>query len=59
MMLLCTSCEVGCASCESGPTILAHQIRGRQTVIVCLDCADRYYQDQLTLQLIANEKAGA
>jgi len=48
-----------CTSCKTRAEVLAHQIRGRQTFIVCLDCADRYYQDQLTRQLIANEKAGA
>lgn len=48
-----------CRSCKMRAEVLAHQIRGRETFIVCLDCADRYYQDQLTRQLIANEKVGA
>ena len=39
--------------------ILAHQIRGRNEVAVCLDCADRYYQDQLTKSLIQSAKVGA
>lgn len=47
-----------CTSCKMGAEVLAHQIRGRETFIVCQDCADRYYQDQLTHWLIANEQVG-
>lgn len=45
-----------CTQCSTLATVLAHQIRGRETVAVCLDCADRYYQDQLTKSLIAKKK---
>jgi len=48
-----------CNNCAARVDVLAHQIRGTQTVIICLDCADRYYQDQLTKSLIAKEKVGA
>ena len=48
-----------CTSCKTSAEVLAHQSRGRETFIVCLDCADRFYQDQLTRQLIANEKVSA
>ena len=49
----------GITSCKTSAEVLAHQSRGRETFIVCLDCADRFYQDQLTRQLIANEKVSA
>jgi hypothetical protein len=48
-----------CQICAARVDVLAHQIRGSVEVIVCLDCANRYYQDQLTKTLIANEKAVA
>ena len=48
-----------CQICQAKVEILAHQIRGQVTVDACLDCADRYYQDQLTRNLIAAEKVGA
>ena len=48
-----------CQICTSTTEILAHQIRGRNEVAVCLDCADRYYQDQLTKSLIQSAKVGA
>jgi hypothetical protein len=48
-----------CQICAARVDVLAHQIRGSVEVAVCLDCADRYYQDQLTKTLIANEKAVA
>jgi len=48
-----------CQICTSTTEILAHQIRGEFILAVCLDCADRYYQDQLTKSLIEAEKVGA
>jgi hypothetical protein len=48
-----------CNNCAARVDVLAHQIRESIEVTVCLDCADRYYQDQLTKSLIANEKVGA
>jgi ribosome-binding protein aMBF1 (putative translation factor) len=48
-----------CQICAARVDVLAHQIRGSVEVTVCLDCANRYYQDQLTKTLIANEKAVA
>lgn len=48
-----------CTNCNTKVEVLAHQIRGRETVQVCLDCADRHYQDKLTGRLIAAEKVGA
>lgn len=48
-----------CQICTSTTEILAHQIRGLNEVAVCLDCADRYYQDQLTKSLIQSAKIGA
>lgn len=48
-----------CTTCDTKVEILAHQIRGRQEVAVCLDCADRYYQDQLTRKLIEAEKVAS
>ena len=45
-----------CTQCSTKVTILAHQIRNGQMFDVCLDCADRYYQNQLTRNLIAAEK---
>jgi len=50
---------LNCQTCPAVVEILAHQIRGRNTVVVCLDCANRYYQDQLTRTLINAEKVGA
>lgn len=50
---------LNCQICKELTTILAHQIRGLETVEVCLDCANRYYQDQLTQRLINAEKVGA
>lgn len=48
-----------CQICNTKSEVLAHQIRGRETVQVCLDCADRFYQDQLTQRLIQAEMAVA
>jgi hypothetical protein len=48
-----------CSLCQATVEVLAHQIRGTETVKVCLDCADRYYQNQLTKRLIAAEKVSA
>ena len=48
-----------CSICNTKSEVLAHQIRAGVEVAVCLDCADRYYQDQLTRTLIATEKAVA
>jgi len=48
-----------CNNCAARVDVLAHQIRGSVEVSVCLDCADRYYQDQLTRTLINAEKVGA
>lgn len=48
-----------CNNCAARVDVLAHQIRESVEVAVCLDCADRFYQDQLTKQLIAAEKAVA
>jgi hypothetical protein len=50
---------LNCQICAARVDVLAHQIRGLVEVAVCLDCADRYYQDQLTKTLIAKEKVGA
>jgi len=50
---------LNCQICTSTTEVLAHQVRGRNEVAVCLDCADRYYQDQLTKTLIEAEKVGA
>jgi hypothetical protein len=50
---------LNCQICAARVDVLAHQIRGRNEVAVCLDCADRYYQDQLTRTLINAEKVGA
>lgn len=50
---------LNCQICAARVDVLAHQIRGSVEVAVCLDCADRYYQDQLTKTLIANEKVVA
>ena len=50
---------LNCQICQATVEVLAHQIRGRETVMVCLDCANRYYQDKLTRYLIAAEKAVA
>jgi hypothetical protein len=50
---------LNCQICAGRVDVLAHQIRGRNEVAVCLDCADRYYQDQLTRTLINAEKVGA
>jgi hypothetical protein len=44
-----------CQICKETTTILAHQIRNNETVDVCLDCANRHYQDELTKNLIAQE----
>lgn len=49
-----------CQICAARVDVLAHQVRGSGIVYaVCLDCADRYYQDQITKSLINNEKVGA
>lgn len=48
-----------CQICQATAEVLAHQIRGRETVMVCLDCANRHYQDELTRKLILAEKVGA
>ena len=49
-----------CNNCAARVDVLAHQVRGSGIVYaVCLDCADRYYQNQLTKSLIAKEKVGA
>jgi hypothetical protein len=48
-----------CNNCAARVDVLAHQIRGSVEVTVCLDCADCYYQDQLTRTLINAEKVGA
>jgi hypothetical protein len=48
-----------CTTCQATVEILAHQIRGRNEVAVCLDCANRWYQHQLTARLIEAEKVGA
>ena len=48
-----------CNNCAARVDVLAHQIRGSVEVSVCLDCADRYYQDQLTRTLINAEKVVA
>lgn len=50
---------LNCTTCQATVEILAYQIRGREEVAVCLDCANRWYQDQLTIRLIEAEKAGA
>lgn len=56
---------LNCSTCEAQVEILAHQIRNAtkhsngEVWTVCLDCADRYYQDELTKRLIAAEKIGA
>jgi hypothetical protein len=51
--------KMQCVSCKESTTILAHQIRNGVETPVCLDCADYYYQDQLTKILIKTSKAGA
>lgn len=48
-----------CASCNKRVGLLAHQTRDGVETKVCLDCAERWYQDQLTKRLIEAEKAGA
>jgi len=48
-----------CEICTCTTEILAHQVRGEFILAVCLDCADRFYQDQLTKSLIESEKVGA
>jgi hypothetical protein len=50
---------LNCQTCSAVVEIIAHQIRGRNEVAVCLDCANRYYQDQLTQTLINADKAVA
>lgn len=50
---------LNCQICAARVDVLAHQIRGSVEVVACLDCADRYYQDQLTKSLINAEKVGA
>lgn len=50
---------LNCKICAARVDILAHQIRNSVEVQCCLDCADRYYQNQLTRQLIEAEKVGA
>jgi hypothetical protein len=50
---------LNCQICAARVDVLAHQVRGSIEVTVCLDCADRYYQDQLTKSLINAEKVGA
>ena len=50
---------LNCQICTTTTDVLAHQIRGKSILEVCLDCADRYYQDQLTKSLIKAEKVGA
>jgi hypothetical protein len=48
-----------CQICAARVDVLAHQFRDSVEVSVCLDCANRYYQDQLTKTLIAKEVAVA
>ena len=48
-----------CNNCAARVDVLAHQIREGVEVSVCLDCADRHYQNELTKSLIAKEKVGA
>ena len=48
-----------CEICTCTTEVLAHQIRGEYILAVCLDCADRFYQDQLTKSLIESEMIGA
>ena len=50
---------LNCQICTTTTDVLAHQVRGESILAVCLDCADRYYQDQLTKSLIEAEKVGA
>lgn len=50
---------LNCQICAARVDILAHQVRGSVEVAVCLDCANRYYQDSLTRTLIDAEKVGA
>ena len=51
--------QLVCSNCDKVVGILAHQVRFGVETRVCLDCAERYYQDQLTKRLIEAEKAGA
>jgi ribosome-binding protein aMBF1 (putative translation factor) len=48
-----------CEICTCTTEILAHQVRAHSILAVCLDCADRYYQNQLTKSLIESEMVGA
>ena len=50
---------LNCQDCSATVEILACQIRGRDVANVCLECANRDYQDRLTRTLINAEKAGA
>ena len=52
---------LNCPKCNNKVEILSHAVRREKDGTIfetglCLDCSDRYYQDQLTRNLIAAEK---